>query len=91
MKIKVKVTTPSNMKYFKCASGTIVEVELEDYVRCVVASEIGKASLEACKAQAVACRTFACSRGVLDGKPISDDAGKAQAYIAARDYYDVCN
>lgn len=91
MKIKVKVTTPSNMKYFKCASGTIVEVELEDYVRCVVASEIGKASLEACKAQAVACRTFAASRGVLEGKAISDDAGKAQAYIAARDYYDVCN
>ena len=91
MKIKVKVTTPSNMKYFKCVSGTIVEVELEDYVRCVVASEIGNAPLEACKAQAVACRTFACSRGVLDGKPISDDAGKAQAYIAARDYYGVCN
>lgn len=91
MKIKVKVTTPSNMNYFKCVKGAIVEVEFEDYVRCVVASEIGKASLEACKAQAVACRTFACSRGVLEGKPISDDAGKAQAYIAARDYYDVCN
>ena len=91
MKIKVKVTTQSNMNYFKCAKGAIVEVELEDYVRCVVASEIGKASLEACKAQAVACRTFACSRGVLDGKAISDDAGHAQAYIAARDYYDVCN
>ena len=91
MKIKVKITTPSNMKYFKCASGTIVEVELEDYVRCVTASEIGKASLEACKAQAVASRTFAASRGVLEGKAISDDAGKAQAYIAARDYYDICN
>jgi SpoIID/LytB domain protein len=91
MKIKVKITTPSNMKHFKCASGTIVEVELEDYVRCVVASEIGKAGLEACKAQAVASRTFAASRGVLEGKAISDDAGKAQAYIAARDYYDICN
>ena len=91
MKIKVKVTTPSNMKYFQCAKGAIIEIEFEDYVRCVVASEIGNASLEACKAQAVACRTFAASRGVLDGKPISDDAGKAQAYIAARDYYEVCN
>ncbi len=91
MKIKVKVTTPSNMNYFKCAKGAIVEVEFEDYVRCVVASEIGNASLEACKAQAVACRTFAASRGVMEGKAISDDAGKAQAYIAARDYYDVCN
>jgi peptidoglycan hydrolase-like amidase len=50
MKIKVKVTTPSNMKHFGCASGSIVEVEFEDYVRCVVASEIGKANLEACKA-----------------------------------------
>ena len=91
MKIKVKVTTSSNMNYFECDKGTIVEVELEDYVRCVVASEIGKASLEACKAQAVACRTFAVSRGVLEGKAISDEASKAQAYIAARDYYDVCN
>ena len=91
MKIKVKITTPSNMNYFNCAKGTIVEVEFEDYVRCVVASEIGKASLEACKAQAVASRTFAASRGVLEGKVISDDASKAQAYIAARDYYDVCN
>ena len=91
MKIKVRISTPSNMNYFHCSKDSIVEVELEDYVRCVVASEIGKAGIEACKAQAVACRTFAVSRGVLDGKPISDDAGKAQAYIAARDYYDVCN
>lgn len=91
MKIKVKITTQSNMNYFECDKGAIVEVELEDYVRCVVASEIGKASLEACKAQAVACRTFAISRGVLEGKVISDEAGKAQAYIAARDYYDICN
>ena len=91
MKIKVKINTASNMKYFNCAKGAIIEVELEDYVRCVVASEIGKASLEACKAQAVACRTFAASRGVLEGKAISDDASKAQAYIAARNYYDICN
>ena len=91
MKIKIKITTPSNMKFFGCAKGAIKEVEFEDYVRCVVASEIGNASLEACKAQAVACRTFAASRGVLEGKAISDDAGKAQAYIAARNYYEICN
>ena len=54
MKIKVKITTSGNMKYYGCASGTIKEIELEDYVKCVVASEIGNASLEACKAQAVA-------------------------------------
>jgi len=39
----------------------------------------------------VACRTFACSRGVLDGKVISDDASKAQAYIASRNNYKNCN
>lgn len=60
MKIKVKITTAANMKYYNCAKGAIKEIELEDYVKCVVASEIGNASLEACKAQAVACRTFAC-------------------------------
>lgn len=91
MKIKVKITTSANMKYFNCAKDTVKEIELEDYVACVVASEIGKAALEACKAQAVASRTFAISRGVLDGKVISDDASKAQAYIASRNNYDVCN
>ena len=91
MKIKVKITTASNMKYFNCTKGTVKEIELEDYVRCVVASEIGNASLEACKAQAIAARTFAIARGVLDGKIISDDASKAQAYIAARNNYTNCN
>ena len=91
MKIKVKITTSSNMKYFNCAKNTVKEIEFEDYVRCVVASEIGNASLEACKAQAVACRTFAAQRGVLDGKVISDDASKAQAFRADRTNYKNCN
>lgn len=91
MKIKVKITTVSNMKYFNCEKGTIKEIELEDYIKCVVASEIGNASLEACKAQAVACRTFAVQRGVLDGKTISDDASKAQAFRADRTNYKNCN
>lgn len=91
MKIKVKITTAGNMQYFKCAKGAIKEIELEDYVRCCVASEIGNASLEACKAQAVACRTFAVARGVLDGKVISDDASKAQSFRAGRTNYQNCN
>lgn len=91
MKIKVKISNKSNMEYFNCAKDATVEVELEDYIGCVVASEIGKAPLEACKAQAVAARTFAVARGVLEGKAISDDASKAQAYIAKRNNYDVCN
>ena len=91
MKIKVKITTANNMKYFGCEKNTVKEIEFEDYVRCVVASEIGNASLEACKAQAVACRTFAAQRGVLDGKVISDEASKAQAFRADRTNYKNCN
>jgi peptidoglycan hydrolase-like amidase len=48
--VKVKITTKENMAYYSCEKGTIVEVDLEDYVTCVVASEIGNAKLEACKA-----------------------------------------
>lgn len=91
MKIKVKITTAGNMKYYGCAKDTIKEIEFEDYLKCVVASEIGNASIEACKAQAIACRTFACMRGVLDGKAISDDASKAQAFRADRTNYANCN
>jgi len=50
MLIKVKIETSGNMSYYDCAKGTIKEIELEDYIKCVVASEIGNASLEACKA-----------------------------------------
>lgn len=77
MKIKVKITTQANMKYYGCPSGTIKEIELEDYVACVVASEIGNAPLEACKAQAIVSRSYAVARGVLDGKVISDSSATA--------------
>lgn len=88
--MKIKITTQENMNYYSCAKNTIIEVDLEDYITCVVASEIGNAKLEACKAQAVAARTFAIARGVLDGKAISDSASAAQAYRASRIGYKVC-
>ena len=68
--MKVKITTPENMRYYDCEYETVVDVPLETYVAAVVASEIGNAPLEACKAQAVAARTFALSRK----EPISDSA-----------------
>ena len=79
------------MKYYNCAKDTVIEIELEDYVKCVVASEIGNSNIEACKAQAVAARTFAVQRGVLEGKIIVDDASKAQAFRAERNNYKNCN
>lgn len=91
MLIKVKITTNENIKFFGCEKGIIKEIELEDYVKCVVASEIGNAPDEALKAQAIASRTYACAQGVLDGKVISDSASKAQAFRAPRYDYKRCN
>ena len=85
--MKVKITTPENMRYYDCEYGTVINVPLETYVAAVVASEIGNAPLEACKAQAVAARTFALARK----EPISDSASVAQAFRAPRiGKYSVC-
>ena len=84
MKIRVAITRQENAEYFNKQIGDIVEVEFEEYVAAVVASEIGNAPLEACKAQAVAARSFAMSRSVLYNNPISDSSAVAQAYRAKR-------
>ena len=84
MTIKVKVTRKENCVHYGCSSGTIVEVDFEQYIAAVVASEIGNAALEACKVQAIIARTYAISRGVLNGAAISDESSSAQAYRAPR-------
>lgn len=84
MNIKVKITRQENATYFNVPINTIVEVDFERYVAAVVASEIGNSHIEACKAQAVAARTFAMGRGVGEGKAISDSSSTAQAFRAAR-------
>ena len=90
MKIRVKITTNENMKYFNCPKDTIKEIDFEEYIGTVVASEIGNAPEEALKAQAIASRSYACAQGVLTGKVISDNASKAQAYRAQRITYKNC-
>jgi len=50
MKIKVQITTNENMKYFNCDKNTIKEIDFEEYVGIVVASEMGNANEEALKA-----------------------------------------
>ena len=77
MKIRVQITTAENMSFLNCDYNHIIEIEFEDYIARVVASEIGNSPIEACKAQAIAARTFAVGRGVLDGKVISDSASVA--------------
>ena len=90
MKIRVKITTNENMNYYGCEKNTIKEIELEDYVAIVVASEMGNAPEEALKAQAIASRSYACAQGVLSGKVILDTASKAQAFRAPRCNYKNC-
>ena len=87
MNIKVKITTTENMKYYSCSKNTIKEIDFEEYVAIVVASEMGNAPQEALQAQAIASRTYACARGVLNGKVISDNSSSAQAFRAPRVVY----
>lgn len=84
MNIKVLITRQENANYFKCKINDVVEVPFEQYVAAVVASEISNSNLEACKAQAVAARTYAVNYGVLKGKVISDSSATVQAYRAPR-------
>lgn len=84
MDISVRITREENAQYFGVQIDDVVKVPLEEYVAAVVASEIGNAHLEACRAQAVASRTFAVSKGVLDGRVISDASSTDQAYRAKR-------
>jgi len=51
--------------------GNIKQFDFETYVFGVVASEVGNAPLEACKAQAIAARTVALPY-LMSGAPISD-------------------
>ena len=83
MKIRIKLSKEENAKAYGASVGDVVEEDFENYVAAVVASEIGNASLEACKAQAVASRTFAWSR-IQNDKVISDDSTKAQAFRIGR-------
>ena len=41
LKIKVKITRQENATYFNANVGDVVEVEFEEYVAAVTASEIG--------------------------------------------------
>lgn len=56
--MRLKITTNENMKYYSCDKDTIIDIDIEDYVAGVVASEIGEGPIEALKAQAIAARTL---------------------------------
>ena len=72
--ITVRVTQEENAEFFGVSIGDTMNVDFEEYVAAVTASEIGESRMEACKAQAVAARSLAISRGALRGMAVSDDA-----------------
>lgn len=90
MQVKIKITRSENASHYGVAINSEVYEDLETYVAAVVASEVGNAPLEACKAQAVASRTFVY-RYILKDKPIPDSSS-AQAFRIERysDSYKVC-
>lgn len=83
MEIRVKLSRKENLEYFGVEEGACISIPLEEYVGAVVASEIGNSPLEACKAQAVASRTFAWNY-IKKDQAISDQSSVAQAFRASR-------
>ena len=83
MKIQLKIGRQENADYFGVNLEDIVEINFQQYLIGVVASEIGNSPIEACKAQAVASRTYAMTRNIFSGQILSD-SGNFMAYRASR-------
>lgn len=83
MIIRVKVSRTENVDYFGVTNGDVIVIDIEDYLCGVVGSEIGNASLEACKAQAITARTYAMPY-VGDNEYITDQSDKHQAFRVSR-------
>ena len=79
MNITVKLYSDKNIKFY---GSNQITIDLEEYSVECVAAEIGNAPLEACKAQAVASRTFALnaikSKGYITDKSSSDQAFRSE-------------
>ena len=58
MEINIKLSREENINHFGSSEITI---DIEEYLKGVVPSEIGNAPIEACAAQAIAARTFAAN------------------------------
>ncbi|MGI6224807.1 MAG: SpoIID/LytB domain-containing protein [Peptococcales bacterium] len=78
--VTLKITREENATFFNKPIGSSVVLPLEEYLLGVVPAEIGSVHLEACKAQAIAARTYAYVRTGV-GKVI-DDTSNYQAYRA---------
>ena len=80
MLIKVKLSRTENISHY---GANEIEIDLEDYLKGVVPSEIGNAPIEACAAQAVCARTYTLTKINSKGY-ITDESSKVQAFRASR-------
>ncbi len=80
MQITLTLTRDENISYYKSSQITI---DIEEYVCGVVGSEIGNSTIEACKVQAVAARTFALIKH-NNGKQLTDKSSSDQAFRVSR-------
>ena len=82
-----KIETPKTIEVKRCDSGKKVEVDFEEYVTCVVASEMPATfEEEALKAQSVAARTFAMAK-IETESPICDST-HCQVYKTEKELID---
>ena len=79
--VNIKLTRQENADFYNVPVGTVISLDMETYLLGVVPAEIGNPHIEACKAQAVAARSFGyvrASAGTID------DTTMNQAYRAPR-------
>lgn len=80
MNVTLSLTNQSNINHY---NDSLVELDMEEYLKGVVPAEIGNAHIEACRAQAVAARTFALIKA-SKGQQLTDQSRKDQAFRALR-------
>ena len=80
MIIKLFLSRNENIEHY---GSNNITIDIEEYLRGVVPSEIGNADIEACKAQAVAARTFALIKHSC-GKQLTDKSSSDQAFRVSR-------
>ena len=80
MLIKVKLSREENISYYGSEE---IEIDIEEYLKGVVSSEIGNAHIEACAAQAVAARNYTVTKMNSKGY-ITDQSSIDQAFRASR-------
>ena len=82
-----KIETPETIEVLRCGSGKKVKVDFEEYVACVVASEMpANFEEEALKAQSVAARTFAMAK--IETKSPICDSTHCQVYKTEEELID---